>query len=205
MKTIVLIRHSEPIKDRTMPTALLPLSERGILRAQELFSLDIFRSVNAVYSSPYKRAFSTAEKLCRCFSTDYRLRERELGNPQTLDADFWEHQYENHDYKNSDGESLNDTRERMTLAVGEILSSMRDGETSAVVTHAAAICAFLLNECSIEVVNASEKIRKIVHNGNTVLNGKIAAPSAFILNFENDRLCSINYLSTEKELIADSF
>lgn len=71
-----------------MPTALLPLSERGILRAQELFSLDIFRSVNAVYSSPYQRAFSTAEKLCVCFSTDYRLRERELGNPQTLDADF---------------------------------------------------------------------------------------------------------------------
>ena len=101
-----------------MPTALLPLSERGILRAQELFSLDIFRSVNAVYSSPYQRAFSTAEKLCVCFSTDYRLRERELGNPQTLDADFWEHQYENHDYKNSDGESLNDTRERMNLAVG---------------------------------------------------------------------------------------
>lgn len=82
-----------------MPTALLPLSERGILRAQELFALDIFRSVNAVYSSPYQRAFSTAEKLCVCFSTDYRLRERELGNPQTLDADFWEHQYENHDYK----------------------------------------------------------------------------------------------------------
>ena len=101
-----------------MPTALLPLSERGILRAQELFSLDIFRSVNAVYSSPYQRALSTAEKLCRCFSTDYRLRERELGTPQTLDADFWEHQYENHDYKNSDGESLNDTRERMPLAVG---------------------------------------------------------------------------------------
>lgn len=117
---------------------------------------------------------------------------------------FWEHQYENHDYKNSDGESLNDTRERMTLAVGEILSSMRDGETAAVVTHAAAICAFLLNECSIEVVNASEKIRKIVHHGNTVLNGKIAAPSAFILNFENDHLCSINYLGTEKELISDS-
>lgn len=188
-----------------MPTALLPLSERGIIRAQKLFSLDIFRSVSAVYSSPYQRAFSTAEKLRVCFSTDYRLRERELGNPQTLDADFWEHQYENHDYKNSDGESLNDTRERMTLAVGEILSTMRDGETTAVVTHAAAICAFLLNECSIEVVNASKKIRRIMHHGNTVLNGKIAAPSAFILNFENDRLCSINYLSTEKELIADSF
>ena len=50
-----------------MPTALLPLSERGILRAQELFSLDIFRSVNAVYSSPYQRviAFGNANSAIR--------------------------------------------------------------------------------------------------------------------------------------------
>lgn len=32
MKTILLIRHSEPIRDRTMPTAMLPLSERGMKR-----------------------------------------------------------------------------------------------------------------------------------------------------------------------------
>ena len=50
MKTIILIRHSEPIKDRTIPTAELPLSEQGHIKAQELFSLDVFRSVEAVYT-----------------------------------------------------------------------------------------------------------------------------------------------------------
>ena len=49
MKTVILVRHSEPIKDRTMPTEELPLSEQGHIKAQELFSLDIFRSVEAVY------------------------------------------------------------------------------------------------------------------------------------------------------------
>lgn len=32
MKTILLIRHSEPIRDGTMPTAMLPLSEGGMKR-----------------------------------------------------------------------------------------------------------------------------------------------------------------------------
>ena len=41
MKTVILVRHSEPIKDRTMPTEELPLSEQGHIKAQELFSLDM--------------------------------------------------------------------------------------------------------------------------------------------------------------------
>lgn len=32
MKTILLIRHSEPIRDRIVPTAMLPLSEGGMKR-----------------------------------------------------------------------------------------------------------------------------------------------------------------------------
>lgn len=52
MKTILLLRHSEPIKDRTLPTAELPLSEQGYRKAQELFSLKTFHSVQAVYPRP---------------------------------------------------------------------------------------------------------------------------------------------------------
>lgn len=98
MKTILLIRHSEPIKDRTMPTAELPLSERGYRKAQELFSLKTFHSVQAVYTSPYRRATSTAEKLRVHFYMDERLRERELGNPNTLNEAFWSRQYEDYNY-----------------------------------------------------------------------------------------------------------
>lgn len=197
MKTILLIRHSEPIKDRTMPTEELPLSEQGHIKAQELFSLDIFRSVEAVYTSPYRRAYSTAEKLNKRIIIDNRLRERELGNPETLNAEFWNRQYEDHNYKNADGESLNDTKERMSSAISEIISSIQDGDTIAIISHAAAICAFLLNWCAIKVMDEQKKLRKITHKGAVVTNGKIATPSAFILEFENEQLCRIKYIDKE--------
>lgn len=197
MKTIILIRHSEPIKDRTMPTAELPLSEQGHIKAQELFSLDVFRSVEAVYTSPYRRAYSTAEKLSERLNVDDRFRERELGNPHTLSAEFWNRQYEDHNYKNVDGESLNDTKERMTSAINKIVSTMQDGNTVAIISHAAAICAFLLNWCTIEVMDEQKKLRKITHQGTVVMNGKIATPSAFILEFENEQLCRIKYIERQ--------
>lgn len=118
MKTILLVRHSEPIRDRTMPTAMLPLSERGHEKARELFRRDVFRTVDAVYTSPYRRARDTARELREGAMTDDRLRERELGDPQTLDAAFWGIQYADHAYKN--GESLNDAGKRMTAALREI-------------------------------------------------------------------------------------
>ena len=197
MKTILLIRHSEPIKDRTMPTAELPLSARGSRKAQELFSLKTFHSVQAVYTSPYRRATSTAEKLRAHFYMDERLRERELGNPNTLNEAFWSRQYEDYNYKNGGGESLNETKERMTAVMCEILSTMQDGDTVAVVSHAAAICAYLLNWCTIEVMDTQKKLRKITYQGAIVVNGSIAAPSAFVLEFENEHLSRLKYLDRE--------
>lgn len=196
MKTVILLRHSEPIADRTMPTELLPLSERGYAKAQEFFSLDTFRRVRTVYSSPYKRAYSTAEVLCGNITIDSRLRERELGTPETLSPEFWSRQYEDHNYKNAGGESLNDVRCRMTEAVGEILSSMQEGGTVAVVSHAAAICALLLNWCTVEVTDEYEKIRNIRHGADVVLCGKISTPCAFLLGFDDDRLRSIEYIDS---------
>lgn len=198
MKTILLIRHSEPVKERTVPTAELPLSGQGHRKAQELFSLEVFRSVQAVYTSPYRQAAGTAEKLGMDFHVDERLRERELGNPDTLHAAFWGRQYQDHNYKNAGGESLNDARERMSAAIYEILSTMQDGDTAAVISHAAAICGFLLNWCTIEVVDEQKKLRKIRYQGEIVVDGSIAAPSAFVLGFENGRLCGIKYLAKEE-------
>jgi len=197
MKTVILIRHSEPVKDRTLPTEELLLSEQGHIKAQELFSFDVFRSVEAVYTSPYRRAYSTAEKLSKRLIVDDRFRERELGNTDTLNSEFWNRQYEDQNYKNINGESLNDTKARMTSAINEIISRMGEGSTVAIVSHAAAICAFLLNWCSIEVVDEQKKLRKITHNGTTVLNGKIATPSAFVLEFEKEQLHRIKYIEKE--------
>ncbi len=196
MKFILLIRHSEPIKDRTIPTEELPLSKQGHIKAQEFFSADVFCPVHVVYTSPYRRAYCTAEKLNKRLIVDNRLRERELGNPETLNEAFWKRQYEDHNYKNVGGESLNDAQKRMTSAINEILSTMQDGDIVAIVSHATAICAYLLNWCSIEVVDEQKKLRKITHKGAVVMNGKMSTPSAFILEFEKEKLCKVKYIET---------
>ena len=67
----------------------------------------------------------------------------------------------------------------------------------AIISHAAAICAYLLNWCSIKVVDEQKKLRQITHKGDVVMNGKIATPSAFILEFENEQLCRIKYIDKE--------
>ena len=115
----------------------------------------------------------------------------------TLNAEFWNRQYEDHNYKNVDGESLNDTKERMTSAINEIISAMQDGNTVAIISHAAAICAFLLNWCTIEVMDVQKKLRKITYQGDVVMNGIIATPSAFVLEFENEQLCRIKYIDKQ--------
>lgn len=80
----------------------------------------------------------------------------------------------------------------MTSCINEILLDLRDGEEVVVVSHAAAICAYLLNFCTIRVLDAEHKLREITHNGKTVLAGSIDAPSCFTLYFDGDRLCDIS-------------
>lgn len=82
----------------------------------------------------------------------------------------------------------------MTSAMNEIISTMQNGNTVAVISHAAAICAFLLNWCAIEILDAQKKLRKISYNSAVVMSGEFATPSAFILEFEEERLYRIRYI-----------
>lgn len=85
----------------------------------------------------------------------------------------------------------------MTAALREIMATTPEGGTAAVVSHAAAICTFLLNWCSIEVVDEQKKVRKIQHSETVVLDGKIAAPSVFVLRFAGGQLRGIRYMDAE--------
>lgn len=177
MKTVILMRHSKPQKNAGLPNEQIPLSEEGIRLATELLSLPVFGEVRHLWSSPYRRALETAEVSGLPIRTDPRLRERDLGDPATLNAEFWGRQYRDHCFKNIGGESLKDAQLRMSAVMDELLCSMGDGETAVVVSHAAAICAYLLNFCSITVTNEEKKLRRISFDGQTVLDGAIALPA----------------------------
>lgn len=197
MKIILLLRHSEPQRGTGLPNAQIPLSSNGEYRAKQLFRAEEFASVRYVCSSPYRRAWNTAKCLGLPVTQDERLKERVLGEEAALDDAFWEKQYLDHDYKTSGGESLNETRARMTAFMQELLGKMRNDEKAVVVSHAAAICAYLMNFCDIEVVDAQKKIRKIMFGESVVLNGKFEMPGGFILHFDGFSLRKITHISFE--------
>ena len=194
MKTIILVRHSEPQRIAGIPNDKIPLSETGRILAKTFFAQKIFESPQCVYSSPFLRSMETASYLSEKFVVDERLKERALGDLESLDAAFWAKQYENLDFKNQNGESMNETACRMDSCIGEVFSQLRESEKAVIVSHAAAICAYLTKYCVIAVVNASEKIRHIQFGNETVLDGKINTPCAFVLKFEQDYLVELTYI-----------
>lgn len=166
MKKIFLMRHSIPEKG-DMPNEQIPLSEEG--KALAVSKRNIFSNVDRCFSSPYRRAMETAEFIADHPVIVKELHERTIGDAR---EDFWLKQYEDHDFRNPGGESLNQVKVRMKAAIDSIVCQMEEGETALVVSHATAICAYLLSYCEIEVKDAENKVRKISFHGKEILNGR---------------------------------
>ncbi|MBQ8382370.1 MAG: histidine phosphatase family protein [Clostridia bacterium] len=194
MKTVILMRHSAVDRLPNIDPNDTPLSLRGEMLAQRIFIHKDLQSIRSVYSSPYKRAYDTARMSGRQVFSDPRLVERVWGDPSTMEESFWERQFLDHDFKNTNGESLNEVKARMTSFMNDLLSKINEEETAVAVSHAGAICAYLLNFCTITVLNAQEKTREISFRGNVIHSGKIKTPSAFILEWENGDLINLRYL-----------
>lgn len=191
-KALYIFRHSKPLKPCALPTGQIPLSPEG-RRLIKNFLSDGFESIKAVYSSPYLRAKETAAFFNKPVTEDGRLIERGIGDPESFTKEIWAGQYTDFGLKNSGGESFSEVNKRMTEAVNDILSKTKDGEATAIVSHAAAICAYLMNYCEIRVKDAESKSREISFNGKVVLSGSIACPSCFKLMFE-EKLDDVSYL-----------
>jgi 2,3-bisphosphoglycerate-dependent phosphoglycerate mutase len=186
MKTIILMRHSIPMK-KDLPTEEIPLSSEGKELAQ--------RKRNTIHAdrcfcSPYLRAYETALFFSDAPQIIEDLHERTVGD---ADHDFWLQQYEDHDYKNLNGESLNEVKERMDRAVQYILDQMQEGETALAVSHATAICAYLLNSCEIRVNDPKEKTRRILFHDEIIMNGKIDPMNFFVLCFDHGTMTGISF------------
>ena len=196
MKTLYLFRHSKPDKTSKLDNSLIPLSEEG--RPALLALLDRIGDLDKnvpVFSSTYRRAYETALLISGCVMRDSRLTERQTGTRETFTKELWAGQYTDCDLKNTDGESFREVRERMTEAINEILDQMSDGGSAVIVSHAAAICAYLQQFCRVEVVDADSKHRKITHGERVILDGVVHAPSCFRLVFEEGCLpSSISYI-----------
>lgn len=199
MKTILLMRHSIPEKASEFVTDP-GLSPAGIQRVKEIFSHSFFEDVSQVWASPSRRAFQTAEFLGLPVKTDSRLLERKTGDTTGQDISFWKRQHEDPDFKNPDGESFREVNARMSACIRDILSALPDGKTALVVSHAAAICAYLQSFCTVEVTDAEQKLRRISFHGKTLLDGKLEPGMGFVLQVSSEGIYNIDLLLLNSEI-----
>jgi 2,3-bisphosphoglycerate-dependent phosphoglycerate mutase len=144
---LYLLRHAESDSSPDVPESDWPLSEKGKEQARALVDRFADCRIDAVYSSPYRRAMATVRPLAEArdlsICTDDRLRERELTD-QWLDdhRQTLRRVWNDFDLVLPGGESSIECQRR----VGEALNDLRarhDGDRVLVSSHGNAIGLYL--------------------------------------------------------------
>lgn len=138
MTTIYFVRHAEPNyenhDDRTRE-----LSPKGMRDRKLVTKFLSDKQVDAVLSSPYKRAVDTVSEFAESRNLAIRImedfRERRIDSEWIEDfSSFSRAQWEDFDYKLSDGECLREVQERNIRALNCVLKEYQD-RTIAVGSH----------------------------------------------------------------------
>lgn len=206
-KTIIyLIRHAETvdengIRNTSENSQLINekeiLSVKGEEQAKKLSENKELKNLDSIWSSSYTRAKATAKYIANVnnlpFNLDNDLSERKLGNLKELGEfmknkatrDPSQEQLLDRTFRTSDGESAEQTRERMNRFFDKILKEY-NGKRIAVVSHGGSIKFFLLNWCNVN------KDVKLVYNKNLILN--IKSPCLLKLTFSDSKLINIEQI-----------
>ena len=152
---IYLIRHAETIaengirntnEDSQMINEKEILSVYGEEQSKRLSENMELNNIDAIWSSSYTRAKSTAKYIANnnnvSINLDSNLNERRLGNLKELGEfmkdkntkDPSQEQLLDRKFKTSDGESAEDTKQRMTKFFDRILKEY-EGKKIAVISH----------------------------------------------------------------------
>ncbi len=125
MTTIYFVRHSKP--DFTITDELTrPLSDEGLKKCKKVTDYLLDKEIHKVYSSPYKRAFDTVAgyanqaKLEVEIVNDFRERKVDSGWIEDFES-FSKRQWEDFQYRLSDGECLLEVQQRNLNALNNVL------------------------------------------------------------------------------------
>lgn len=209
MKTIIyLVRHAQPLKkiinmtntdSIQLQNEKIILSKNGEKQSEKLSKNVFLNNIDAVYSSHYVRAISTAKYIAENNNLDIiideRLGERVIGTEEKP-KDFWIEQMLDLDSKTTDGESQREVRNRMLSFMDDILKNDL-GKNVVVVSHATAITFLLMKWCKLENVVLEGKKRKLVFNGKVVIDDSFNTPEVFELIFNNTNIESIKRINIE--------
>lgn len=202
---IYLVRHAETIEENgirntnensQMINEKEILSVHGEKQSQKLSENIELSHIDIIWSSSYARAKATAKYIASKnnlpINIDSSLNERKLGNLKELGEfmkdkktqDPSQEQLLDRKFKTSDGESAEDTRQRMTKFFDKILQEY-NWKKIAVVSHGGSIKFFLLNWCKV-----NEDV-KLVYK-NTVLD--ITSPCLLKLTFRENELLNLEQI-----------
>lgn len=130
MTRVYFVRHAAPNvqnhDDLTRELTAQGLKDRALVTA---FLRD--KGIDAIFSSPYKRAIDTIKEFADEQKMEMKLiydfRERKVGNAWIEDFDsFCRRQWEDFDFKLPEGESLREVQERNIRALNQILDMYKD-------------------------------------------------------------------------------
>ena len=203
---IYLIRHAETIEEngiRNTSEDSQLINEKEILsvegeeQAKKLSIHKELQNIDVIWSSSYTRAKATAKYIANInnlpFNLDNDLSERKLGNLKELGEfmkdkstrDPSQEQLLDRTFRTSDGESAEQTRERMNKFFDKILKEY-EGKRIAVISHGGSIKFFLLNWCTV-----NENV-KLVYNNEKILN--IKSPCLLKLTFRENELIDLEQI-----------
>jgi len=145
---LYLLRHADSISSPDRPESDWPLSETGKKQAEALVDRLADCRIDALYSSPYRRAVATVRPLAEArdlpIRTDARLRERELTD-QWLDnhLEALRRVWSDFDLVLPGGESSAECQRRVAEAVGDLRAYHAADARVLVCSHGNAIGLYL--------------------------------------------------------------
>lgn len=209
MDTVLyLIRHSESFPKSNINNVKnsddsLEMNKKAILsvdgekKALLLSQCEELKGLDAVYSSSYVRALSTAKYLADANNTvinvDERLDERIVGKMDDMEwVEFSRKQVKDKDFKLPHGESFNETKKRVTEAIKNILM-FDTGNRVAVVFHSTAMTTILSAWCENGKNYDGDII--LTYNDETIIDGHWDAPMVYKVTFDGMNVTNIEYVN----------
>lgn len=146
MTNVYFVRHAEPDYNNH-DEMTRPLTAKGMEDAKRVTKFLRDKEIHEVLSSPFIRAIDTVKNFADEVGINIRIiqdfRERRVDSEWIEDfCTFTKKQWENFDYKLSDGESLRQVQERNINALNEVLS-LYDGKNIVIGTHGTALSTII--------------------------------------------------------------
>lgn len=143
---IYFVRHARPNYDNRDDLSR-ELSEKGLKDRKLVTTFLSDKSIDMLMSSPFKRAYDTIKDFADCYNYEIRVvddfQERKIDDCWIEDFEsFCRKQWEDFDYKLTNGETLRECQKRNITALNQILLA-NPGNSIAIGSHGTAMSTII--------------------------------------------------------------